>query len=119
MIIFGGSGDSLYNDVWRLTGMVTGASGPSSQPILFELHQNYPNPFNPVTRITYTVVNRQHIRLNVYNILGETVAGLVDEMQDAGDKAVDWDAGEAASGIYVVRLQAPGVAQTRKMVLAR
>jgi len=85
----------------------------------FELSQNYPNPFNPMTTINYALPKESHVRLIVYNLLGEEVARLVNEQQTAGYKQISWDASTAASGIYFYRLQAGEFVLTRKMVLLK
>ena len=88
-------------------------------PRSFLLIQNYPNPFNPVTRINYALPENCHVKLTIYNILGQKVAALVDGKQKAGYKVARWDAGLLSSGIYFYRLQAGDFVQTRKMVLIR
>lgn len=88
-------------------------------PVSFSLSQNYPNPFNPVTEIRYALPRGCEVRLEVYNILGEKVATLVDEKQAPGYKAVTWDAKAVGSGIYFYRLQAGSFVETRRMVLLR
>jgi len=88
-------------------------------PREFALSQNYPNPFNPITTINYGLPNDSHVRLIVYNLLGEEVAQLVNEQQTAGYKQINWDASAAATGIYFYRLQAGDFVQTRKMMLLK
>ncbi len=88
-------------------------------PRAFFLSQNYPNPFNPITEIKYALPKDCWVRLEVYNILGQRVASLVDGEQKAGYKTVRWDARDTASGIYFYRLQASDFVQARKMVLIR
>ena len=85
----------------------------------FKLSQNYPNPFNPLTEIIYTLPKGTHVKLEVYNVLGQKIATLVHGKQKAGYKTARWDAGSLASGIYFYRLQAGDFVQTRKMVLLR
>ncbi len=89
----------------------------------FSLSQNYPNPFNPVTQIKYALPRDCYVKLEVYNILGQKVACLVDEEQKAGYKVARWDANAFSSGIYFYRLEVKGdgfeVTRTRKMVLLR
>jgi len=88
-------------------------------PRVFTLSQNYPNPFNPVTVIKYALPVDCQVRLEVYNILGQKVATLVDGNQKAGYKTAKWDASSFASGVYFYRLQAGGYTKTRKMILLR
>jgi hypothetical protein len=93
-------------------------------PESFELAQNYPNPFNPSTKISYTLpsnVNSQtsNVVLKVYDILGNEVALLVNEAQTAGHYVVEFDAAGLASGVYIYRLETPGFANTKKMILLR
>jgi len=78
---------------------------PKSQILnRFALEQNYPNPFNPSTDIRYQIADRSHVILQIFNLLGEEVARLVDEVQDAGYWSMRWGAGEFASGVYVYKL---------------
>jgi hypothetical protein len=96
---------------------------PNTIPETFTLYANYPNPFNNATIIKYTVGANGHspvrVELSVYNLQGQKVATLVSERQQAGHHQVQWDAGGFASGIYLCRLQAGGITQSRKMVLIR
>jgi len=88
-------------------------------PVVFSLSQNYPNPFNPVTEIRYALPGGCQVRLEVYSILGQRVAMLVEGKQTAGYKSVRWDANGMASGVYFYRLQAGDFVETRRMVLIR
>ena len=90
-------------------------------PMDFALALNYPNPFNPITEIKYALSRDCWVRLEVYNILGQKVASLVDGEQKAGYKSVRWDAGSFSSGIYFCRLEVRGLKaeKTKKMVLIR
>jgi len=92
---------------------------PQIVPTGFSLSQNYPNPFNPITEIKYALPEDCWVRLEIYNILGQRVAILVDGRQKAGYKVVRWDAGSFSSGIYFYRLKAGDFVQTRKMVLLK
>ena len=90
----------------------------------FQLLQNYPNPFNPQTEIAYTLPEDSHVKLAIYNTLGQEVKVLVDEYQNAGKRKVIWDGlnenGEkVASGIYFYKLDAGGSVQTKKMSLIK
>ena len=96
----------------------------SGLPSEFSLSQNYPNPFNPVTTIAYALPNQANVRLIIYNLLGQEVARLVDNGQEAGFYSVQWNGRSsggslAASGIYIYRLQAGDFVQTKKMALLK
>ncbi|MBD3170403.1 MAG: T9SS type A sorting domain-containing protein [candidate division Zixibacteria bacterium] len=88
-------------------------------PVDFALNQNYPNPFNAQTTITYTLAGNSDVKLEVYNLLGQKVATLVDGYQNAGIHAVNWDASEVSSGIYFYKLDAGDKVLTRKMSLLK
>jgi hypothetical protein len=74
-------------------------------PDRFALQQNYPNPFNPMTAIRYQTSEVSRVTLNVFDILGRGVATLVDEVQEAGFKMVEFNAEGLASGVYFYRLR--------------
>ncbi|MGA9116589.1 MAG: C25 family cysteine peptidase [Bacteroidota bacterium] len=100
--------------------MVTAVEGaPEAVPDRFTLDQNFPNPFNPVSQIRYGLPERSHVRLTLYNLLGERVATLVDEVREAGHHTAVVQAGNLASGVYFYRMEAGRFSFTRKMVLLR
>jgi hypothetical protein len=78
-----------------------------------------PNPFNPVTRIAYSLPVETRVRLVVYNVSGERVATLVDDVVAAGDHTAVWDARGAASGLYFYRFTAGTFGETRKLILLK
>jgi hypothetical protein len=88
-------------------------------PTEYLLKQNYPNPFNPSTTIRFQLPERSYVVLKVFNVLGEEVATLVNEVVEAGSRWVEFDAKGLASGLYIYRLQAGYTALTRKMLLVR
>ena len=96
--------------------------GAVVQPARFHLGENYPNPFNPSTVIPYHLPRSMPVRLEVFNILGQRIATLVDGEQASGLHTARWDgtnaAGQAvAAGIYLYRLSGEGVQAARSMVL--
>jgi len=93
--------------------------GISLAPDKYALWQNYPNPFNSATTIKYELPKASKVTLNIYNIMGQEIANLINEHQDAGYHAVHWEASDAPTGIYFCRLQAGGFVQMRKMALMR
>ncbi|KPL01084.1 MAG: hypothetical protein AMJ91_01670 [candidate division Zixibacteria bacterium SM23_73_3] len=93
-------------------------------PKTYQLLQNYPNPFNPETQIRYDLPVSAHVKLSIYNVLGQRVRILVDQIQDAGYKSVIWDGRdngdrEVASGIYFYKIEAENYQKTKKMVLLK
>jgi len=88
-------------------------------PALFSLSQNYPNPFNPETRIDYTLAEQQKVSLRIYNMLGELVQELVNEVKPAGTYTVTFDGSDLPSGIYVYRIQTEGFSENKKMTLLK
>ena len=93
-------------------------------PQRYALHQNYPNPFNPETVISYELPQASHVKISVYNLLGQRVAQLVDEEQGAGYHRIIWsgvdDEGrKLTSGVYLCRMEAGDFLQVRKLVLVR
>ncbi|MEX0721397.1 MAG: T9SS type A sorting domain-containing protein [Balneolaceae bacterium] len=88
-------------------------------PKEFELSQNYPNPFNPVTQIKYSVPEETKVQLTIFNLLGQTVAELVNEQKSPGRYTVSWDAENNSSGVYMYRLVAGENILTNKMMLIK
>lgn len=81
--------------------------------------QNFPNPFNPSTVISYQLPTGGHVTLKIYNTLGQEVATLVDGFEEAGVKAVTFNASHLASGVYFYRLQTSGIIQVKKLIMAK
>ena len=100
------------------------AAAYNSRPLDYQLAQNWPNPFNGGTTIAFQVPQQGHLQLKVYDLLGQEVAVLVDEIRDPGYFTTVWDGrdqqGRAlASGVYFVALQAKQQQWIRKMLLVR
>ncbi|MBL7012814.1 MAG: T9SS type A sorting domain-containing protein [Candidatus Marinimicrobia bacterium] len=115
-----GSNDNTPNT------MVIGTLGIDDQaiPDAFALHQNYPNPFNPTTTLRYDLPEDTHVQIVIYDIMGQQVKTLINEEQNAGFKAVVWDAtnhiGQPVSaGMYLYQISAGGFNKTIKMVLLK
>jgi hypothetical protein len=114
-VVSGGS----YFYVIKTGPDVLDANEPRSlHPSSFSLSA-YPNPFNPSTQIAYALPQAGRVSLTVSNLLGQTVADLVNEMQTAGTHTIAFDGSVLPSGIYLYRLQAGEFVQTRKMVLLK
>ena len=92
----------------------------------FQLNQNYPNPFNPSTTISYQLPQSSQVRLTVWNVLGQRVSTLVNEIQAEGTFSVDFDASHLSSGVYFYRIEADpvnhdreGFVMTRKLMFLK
>jgi hypothetical protein len=85
----------------------------------WSLLQNYPNPFNPTTVISWQLPVGSQVNLTIYNLVGQKVAALVNEKQLAGIHSVEWDASNLTSGVYLYRLEADGIVESRKMILIK
>ena len=93
-------------------------------PDVFALHQNYPNPFNPVTTIRYDVPEQSNVRVDLYNVLGQKVAELVNKNHQPGFYTVNWDGtnmvGNAlGSGMYFYRIDAESFTAVKKLLLVK
>jgi hypothetical protein len=93
-------------------------------PTTYELYQNLPNPFNPQTLIKYDLPEAADVKLDVFNILGQKIATLVNTYQAAGPKSVVWDGTDAggakvASGVYFYKINAGSYSATKKMMFIK
>ncbi len=88
-------------------------------PVKFSLSQNYPNPFNPVTRIEYSIPSAQYTKLKVYDINGKEVASLVNQLQNAGNYSVEFNAGNFASGQYFYKIESENYSDVKKMIVLK
>lgn len=88
-------------------------------PESFELSQNYPNPFNPATNISFALPTKSMVRLEIFNLLGQKVANLVQGEMEAGYHEITWNAKQAPSGVYFYRLVSDNKSFTRKMMLLK
>ena len=91
----------------------------STLPTEYKLYQNYPNPFNPSTTIRYDLKAAGHTKLVVYNVMGQQVATLVDEIQPAGVYKLNFDGSSVGSGLYFYRLESGNYVNVSKMVLMK
>jgi len=92
---------------------------PAYLPIQNNLYQNYPNPFNTSTNISFDVKETDHVTLKIFDILGRSVATLVDENSKRRNYKIEFDASNMASGIYFYQIQIGDYTTTKKMLLTR
>lgn len=91
-------------------------------PEKFTLMQNYPNPFNPSTTIKYTIPSADFVSLKVYDILGNEIAELVNEVKSAGTYSVDFNSSSypgLATGTYIYTIKAGNYSSSKKFLLLK
>ncbi|MBX7044785.1 MAG: T9SS type A sorting domain-containing protein [Ignavibacteria bacterium] len=117
-IWFGGTYGSIISHTISPVDLIRQTSALANN---YSLSQNYPNPFNPSTKINYELKNTNYVSLKVFDLLGKEVASLVNEKQNAGSYAVDFNSAEynLPSGIYFYTFTAGDFKETRKMVLIK
>lgn len=97
----------------------TGVKADLNLPKEYKLGQNFPNPFNPSTIIRYDLPKATFVHVAVCDVLGREVATLVDEMEQAGSRTVEFKAEFLPSGVYFYRLQAGSFAETKKLLIIK
>ncbi len=88
-------------------------------PVQFSLYQNYPNPFNPVTSIRFDVPFTQKVELSVYDVLGRKVKELYNNVVNAGQYSVEFNASGLASGVYIYRIKSDSFTDSKKLLLLK
>lgn len=123
---FCGGGGTVMSDAHSFATLMFGSSVGIEEEILvelpkqFALKQNYPNPFNPSTTIEYSLTRAGNVSLDVFNLIGQRVAALVNEPRATGTYRLTWEAGELPSGAYVYQLRVDGdLVDSRKMLLVK
>ena len=109
-----GRAKAIYPDFRSTTLSLT-----AKVPTQYSLAQNYPNPFNPTTTFAFDLKQAGHVKVNIYNVLGQTVTCLVDEYLEAGTHNKEWNATNFSSGIYFYQISANGWTATKKAVLMK
>ncbi|MCF8240503.1 MAG: right-handed parallel beta-helix repeat-containing protein [Melioribacteraceae bacterium] len=117
---------TLRNDMGAYGGKIVSDSIISATkeiknavPLTFDLEQNYPNPFNPMTNIRFAIPENAKVSLEVYNIIGEQVAELINEFKTTGRYEIEFDASGLASGVYIYIITANDFHEVKKMILLK
>lgn len=124
------NGQRSYPDItWSASGdrvdvSMRFSTSDYTLPSAYKLSQNYPNPFNPSTKISFSLERTEKVQLSVFNVLGQKIATLANDVFGAGDHTIEWngrdDAGKlVTSGVYFYKLETPAFSQTKKMVLTK
>ncbi|HUI31648.1 MAG TPA: glycoside hydrolase family 3 C-terminal domain-containing protein, partial [Candidatus Acidoferrales bacterium] len=112
-------GYSLYEFDVYASDTTAAVEGSLHVPDRYSLDDNFPNPFNPTTMIGYQLPVKSRVSLDVYDVLGRKVAGLVDDEENAGYYKVNFDGSKLSSGVYFCRLTAGNYASVKKMVMVK
>ena len=104
------NGEFAYSDIVEVEVTV---------PKKFKLFQNYPNPFNPSTLISYNIPQNSFVTIKVYDVIGNEVATLVNQTQDAGKYDISFDASNLSNGVYFYSIKAGNFSSTKKMILMK
>lgn len=116
----GHDGSALGDLRWATgTGPATAIDGTSMSPLGFRLGQNYPNPFNPMTTIDFSLDAAGWTSLEVYNLLGQRIAILIDGNYQPGNYSITFSGANIPSGLYFYRLQQRDFSSIHKMVLLK
>lgn len=100
--------------------LITALNNVSSEiPNEFALHQNFPNPFNPSTTIGFTLPQKGHVKLAIFNVLGKEVSTVINQALNAGEYRIDFNGEMLSSGVYYYNLTAKDVNITRSMILLK
>jgi len=119
IVITDGSNAVMDSFIVRVDNTVGVDDDPFAIPTQYSLSQNYPNPFNPTTAINFSLPKSSLVSLKVYNLLGQEVALLVDEVLNAGTHNANFVAGNLASGMYIYVLKTKDFSATKKMILMK
>jgi hypothetical protein len=113
--------DGTIDDTLYIDNQITSVEDQGSLliPDKYRLERNYPNPFNSSTVIKYSIPTEGLVTLDIFNAIGEKVATLVEEVKEAGNYTVEFNATNLPSGIYFYRIQANDFIDTKKMILLK
>lgn len=96
-----------------------GDDNSSGLPRIFSVDQNFPNPFNPTTSLSFSLPKAGDVRVEVFNVLGQSVSLLADDRREAGVYSLSFNASSYPSGVYFYRVDYDGFSETRKMLLLK
>jgi hypothetical protein len=108
-----------FSETWTVQVIISSIAARPEIPATYALEQNHPNPFNPSTKIGFALPREGQAKLEIYNMLGQKVATVLDEHREPGYYTVTFDAASLPSGVYLYRLATSGGAFVRKMILMK
>jgi len=111
--------ESYTRIIFKITSATSVEKQSSPKPEKFMLSNNYPNPFNPNTNIKFQIPQSGHVKISVFNILGQHVATLIDKDMATGTYTVTFDGSALASGIYIYQMKSGAYEESKKFVLLK
>ncbi|NOX87954.1 MAG: T9SS type A sorting domain-containing protein [Calditrichaeota bacterium] len=122
-IIDNGGGEDHWTQGSALTTLNLGstgiAQGSKNVPFKFELAQNFPNPFNPTTKIPFSVQKAERVVIEVYNIKGQKIRTLLNEVKQPGTYQINFNGNDLASGVYLIQMHTSSFMSSKKMILLK
>lgn len=109
----------LFSYIYKANYPVDIRDEKNQLPLILELHPSYPNPFNSTTKISYSLQKEELVSLKVFDVLGNEVAELVNEMKPEGHYEVEFNANNLPSGMYLYKLEVGKFTSVKKMLLVR
>ena len=88
------------------------------------VYQNYPNPFNPATNLSFSLKERENVKISIYNLKGQKINSIVDQEFSSGRHNIVWNGKndehkEVSSGVYFYRIETESEIKTKKMLLLK
>jgi len=111
--------DEGISDGWVLEGGWEANEAPAEIAADFILLDAYPNPFNAITTNSYELPRAAQVKIEIYNLAGQKVETLVDDLMDAGHHQVAWDGSQYSTGIYFYKLTAGDRILAKRMTLLK
>jgi len=103
-------GDTTFTDVKEIRGNI---------PTKFSLSQNFPNPFNPSTNISYSLPQAGLVNLKIFDLLGNEVAELINEVKEKGNYRVQFNSENLSSGVYIYTVRFKNFVESKRMILMK
>ena len=112
------------SDVVTVEFIYEGTDAGTNIIAVTKLMSNYPNPFNPITNISYSINEAGNVRLEIYNLKGQLVKTLVNEVQETGEYTASWNGTDnsnkpVSSGVYLYKMKSANYSSTKKMILMK
>ena len=108
-----------WSDTQMFNVGIINSNEPTVEITDYELYQNYPNPFNPTTRIQYALPEFTNVKIEIFNSLGQKLAELVNEQQNAGVHEITFKSEGLSTGVYLYKLTTPFFTESKKMLLIK